>query len=574
MKKIGFAVLCLLLSGSFIFSQVTGLPTLQKEFGLEEQMKSQIQQQLLSEKETYPTTTLVVDTFYYVGPGDIFSILILPISVNPEVTKVSTDGQLILSRYGFIDVKGKTLLEVKNSVTELVKNINPNAEVSISLYKPRICLVRIYGNVKKPGIYNLPANYRISDAIAIANQEYTTQEAPMTKLSTSMMINDLERKRESELIEKGLPGDFFYSTRNVFVYNQIWGLRKADIELSKSRNAFDNNPYIREGDEIYVPYSPIEFEYVTISGAVVQPGKYHYKKGDRFSDLIKFAKGFKDNADLSNIYVQSDGSTKNISVDINNISGIDFELEPYTNVIVGEIPIKRNTKTGVAGIYGCVEKPGVYPIEPGKTRLLDLVNLAGGLSCEPSYSKSFVLRTFPPRQYWEDPSIELFNIFKQSNLTMEDTARFKMDLLTKGNFVSCDLYELLVKKNLQQNILLYDGDLVVLPQSKGSVYVWGQVKNPGYVPYESGKPFEWYIDKAGGYLPTAKKSRVRVIRGAQKVWLKPDDLAVVDGDEIYVPGAPDLPPGTEYQYYSLIATGIATLISLTYLIINLTSRRN
>lgn len=129
MKKIGFAVLCLLLSGSFIFSQVTGLPTLQKEFGLEEQMKSQIQQQLLSEKETYPTTTLVVDTFYYVGPGDIFSILILPISVNPEVTKVSTDGQLILSRYGFIDVKGKTLLEVKNSVTELVKNINPNAEV-------------------------------------------------------------------------------------------------------------------------------------------------------------------------------------------------------------------------------------------------------------------------------------------------------------------------------------------------------------------------------------------------------------------------------------------------------------
>ncbi|MFN3781131.1 MAG: SLBB domain-containing protein, partial [Candidatus Kapaibacteriota bacterium] len=176
------------------------------------------------------------------------------------------------------------------------------------------------------------------------------------------------------------------------------------------------------------------------------------------------------------------------------------------------------------------------------------------------------------RKFWDEPTLDLFSIFKQSNLTMEDTMRFKMDLLTKGHFVSCNLYELLEKNNPEQNILLSDGDLVVFQRGSGSIYVWGQVKNPGFVAYEEGKDVEWFIQRAGGYLPTANKSRVRIIRGPQKVWLKPNKIALLDGDEIYVPGSPDNPPGTEYQYYSLIATGIATLISLTYLIINLTSR--
>ncbi|MGB9851746.1 MAG: SLBB domain-containing protein [Candidatus Kapaibacteriota bacterium] len=573
MKRILWALI-LFSVGSKLFSQVTGLPTLPKDIGLDEQVKNQFQQQLFSEKETYPTTALVIDTFYYVGPGDIISILVLPTSINTEITKISSDGQLILSRYGFLDVKGKTLLETKKELEKLIKAINSKAEISVSLYKPRICLVRIYGNVKKPGVYNLPASYRVSDAIAIANLEYSTQEAPMPKISSSMMINDIERKRESELTDKGLPANLYFSNRNIFVYNQIWGLRKADIELSKSRNSFEFDPYIREGDEIYVPYTPINYEYVTISGAIVQPGKFFFKKGDKFSDLIQFAKGFKNNADLSNIVVLKDGFQRKISLEAKNVFEQDFELEPFTNIIVGELPTTRNNNNAVAGIYGCVEKPGVYPIVPGKTRLLDLIKIAGGLICEPSYSKSFVLRSYPQRQFWDDPSLELFSLFKQSNLTLEDTTRFKMDLFTKGHFVSCDLYELLSKNNLQQNILLSDGDLVVLPKSLGSIYVWGQVKNPGYVPFEQGKTYEWYIDKAGGYLSTAKKSRIRIIRGSQKVWLNPKETEILDGDEIYVPGEPDLPPGTEYQYYSLIATGIATLISLTYLIINLTTRRN
>jgi len=572
--KIFLCALVFFVFTSNIFPQITGLPSYQKEMSLGDEYKNLLQQQISTEKEVFPTTSIVIDTFYQVGPNDIFSILISPTNVNPELTKVSSDGQLILSRYGFLDVKGKNLAQVKKDVELFVKEFNPNANVSLSLYKPRTCFVKITGNVRKPGIYYLPASYRISDAVAIANQEYTTQEAPMNKLETSMLVAEMERKRESEFIAKGIPADIFYSTRNIFIYNQIYGLSKADLELSKSRNAFEFNPYIREGDEIYVPYPPSSQEYVTISGAVVQPGKYTYKKGDKLSDLLKFAKGFKENANISSIIVQSEKGTEKVQLDpaLNPVS--DFELEPYTNVIVEEVQPLPNSKTGVAGIYGCVQKPGIYLIEIGKTRILDLINSAGGIACEPSFSNSFILRSYPQRQFWDEPSIELFKMFKQSNLKMEDTTRFKMDLLTKGHFVSCDLFDLIVKKDERQNLLLSDGDLIFLPPSKGSIYVWGQVKNPGYLPYEKDKTVEWYIEKAGGYLSTAKKSRVRIIRGPQKVWLKPDNITLLDGDEIYVPGEPDLPPGTEYQYYSLIATGIATLISLTYLIINLTTRRN
>lgn len=574
MKQFFWSLLSILLSSFPVISQITGLPSYQKELNIGEELKSTFQQQIQTDKETLPITTVVNDTFYVVGPNDIFSILISPTNVNPEITKVSPDGQLILPRYGFVKVSGKTLLEVKGDVEQVIKSFNPNASVSLSLFKPRLCLIRIYGNVKKPGVYYLPASYRVSDAVSIANQEYTTQDAPIKRLETSLLLSDLERKRESELVDKGLPSNFFYSSRNIIIYNQVYGLRNADLELCKSRRTFEFDPYVREGDEIFVPHLPIDYEYVTISGAVVQPGKYSFKKGDRLSDLLKFAKGFKESANFSNVLLINGEYARKVQLDSSYQVVDDFELEPYATVIVGEKPVKLNEKFGVAGIYGCVAKPGLYPIEMGKTRLLDLLSSAGGLNCSISYSKSFVLRSYQGRKFWDEPTLDMFSIFKQSNLTMEDTMRFKMDLLTKGHFVSCNLYELIEKKNLEHNILLSDGDLVVLQKGNGSIYVWGQVKNPGYVAFEEGKDVEWFINRAGGFLPTANKSRVRVIRGPQKVWLEPKKTALFDGDEIYVPGSPDNPPGTEYQYYSLIATGVATLISLTYLIINLTSRRN
>ncbi|MFN3780744.1 MAG: SLBB domain-containing protein, partial [Candidatus Kapaibacteriota bacterium] len=312
MKKIFcfffIALLCFYPAGS----QITGLPNYQKELNIGEELKSTFQQQLQAEKETFPVTTVVNDTFYIVGPNDFFSILISPTNINPEITKVSSDGQLILPRYGFLKVSGKTLLDVKKEVELLVKSFNPNATVSTSLFKPRICLVRIFGNVKKPGVYYLPASYRVSDAIAVANQEYSTQDAPIKRLETSLFFSDLERRRQFELIDKGLPSDFFYSTRNILIYNQMYGFRNADLELSKSRSSFEFDHYVREGDEIYVPYLPVDYEYVTISGAVVQPGKYFFKKGDRLSDLLKFSKGFKQSTDFSNVLLINGQEAKKV----------------------------------------------------------------------------------------------------------------------------------------------------------------------------------------------------------------------------------------------------------------------
>ncbi len=554
------------------FSQITGLPSINKDIFTGEEFKSQFQQQIFSTTEKYPTSSYVSDTFYYVGPNDIFSILVKPVNITPEYAKVGADGKLSISRYGFVNVYGKTLLEAKKLIQEEVKKINTDAEVYISLYQPRNVLVKISGNVRKPGIYSLPASFRVSDAIAIANLEYTNQEIPMNTLEKELFLSKINRQREEELVGRGIPSESFYSSRNISIFNSLYGFRKADLELSKARNSFVFDSYIREGDEIFVPFPSDDFEYITIAGAVIQPGKFAYKKGDKLSDVINFAKGFKENAKLDNILIMNGTEKFNIQIDTNKIPIGDIELQPFTNIIVPEKTTTEKSKYGVAGIFGSVSKPGIYPIEIGKTRILDLIDLAGGIAGEPLLSKSYILRSNPPKGFSNDPMLDFYSFLKQSNLTMEDTTRFKMDLFTKSNLVSCDFELLLKNKNNEQNILLSDGDLVVIPSANKRVYVWGQVKNPGFVTYEEGKNYKWYIEKAGGYLNTAKKNRVRIIRGIQKTWLDPEVTSVLDGDEIFVPSAPDNPPGTEIQYYSLIATGIATLISLTYLIINLTRR--
>ncbi|MCX7879253.1 MAG: SLBB domain-containing protein [Ignavibacteria bacterium] len=558
----------------FVFGQMTGLPVLQKDL-FDEQIRMRSGTEIPTQLEKYPVSSVVDENYYYIGPNDYLSVMIFPSIVEPEIVKVTPENKVILSRIGEVDLSGKTLKEAKRLIIEKAKQINPNAEVFVSLYHPRTVVVQISGYVDKPGVYFLPANFRISDAISFAMFKETTSNASAKAFETENYIHEMNRLREETMLKYGIPSDIFYSTRNINVFNPKYGLRKVDVELSRSRDLFFFDPYIREGDEISVPFPPLEFEYVTISGAVVRPGKYFYKLGDKVSDLIKFSKGFKESADLKNSYIVfSNGEKRWFSLDSLMNPNEDFLLEPYSYVVIGEKEPSIKGKIGIAGVFGVVEKPGIYPIEIGKTRLLDLINLAGGIVGIPSYSQAFVLRNFDAKRIWDNPTRSYQEFLRISNLTMEDTTRFKMNLLTKNEFVSCDFYSLLVGKDASQNIFLDDGYLVVLPPATRKVYVWGQVRNPGYVTYAEGKKVDYYIREAGGLLSHAQKGRISIVRGPQKAWLEPSETVVLDGDEIYVPRPPDYPPGIDIQYYSMIATGIATLISLTYLIINLLTRRN
>lgn len=571
MRKSPFLVFLFFCSMHLVYPQITGLPTLTDESLFKNDVINQFQQQY-SQLEKFPSAPIIIDSLYYVGPGDILSIMILPVSVKPDLIRICHDGKILLPRYGDIDLRNLTLKDAKNLIEKTVKQHNDNASVFLSLFQPRIVMVSVSGAVLNPGTYALPATYRVSDVITYANQMNPEKYLPPNLVMNYYFDKGKEIELNKEISSNGLPNYTFYSNRNISVYNSRYGVKDIDIELSLSRNNFELNPYIREGDLINVPFEPIYYETASVVGSVVRPGKFAFKIGDKVSDLLKFGLGFRNNADFSNISYVTDSERISIEVDSNFNVINDFAIKPNSFLIVGEKNKSKESTLGVVKIDGMVEKPGFYTIEIGKTKLLDVLSKCGAFLPEADLAGSYILRRKLHDSFYPDPNALYGKYYLHSNLTMEDSMRFRLDINYRREYVSCNFANLILNNDTNQNIVLEDGDLILINKTKKSVFVWGQVKNPGYVNFSEGKNCGWYIEKVGGYLPTANPARTRIIRGIQKIWLPSKGTNVLAGDEIYVPRNPDMPPGLEVQYYSLIATGVATLISLTYLIINLTRR--
>lgn len=165
-------------------------------------------------------------------------------------------------------------------------------------------------------------------------------------------------------------------------------------------------------------------------------------------------------------------------------------------------------------MLGQVNRPGMYGIpdgNPEECRLINFVNLAGGFT---SFANL------------DDISI------KRNNET------------TAVNF-----YKLEMNGDIGQNMILRDGDTVVISQKFNQVYVLGYVIRPGAVRYIEGAKVSDYIGSAGGFTRFAATDNIGIIRGDPAnptvikvkvnnflAWQKDsENPELLPGDVIYVP---------------------------------------
>ena len=90
--------------------------------------------------------------------------------------------------------------------------------------------------------------------------------------------------------------------------------------------------------------------------------------------------------------------------------------------------------------------------------------------------------------------------------------------------------------SLADNIALRDGDVVVVPRAE-SIYILGEVRNPGAYTLEKATTVLQALALAGGVTPRASMSRIRIIRmvNAKKTELKANvDDVVRSGDTVMV----------------------------------------
>ncbi len=572
MKKL-ILLIAFLFTSSLCFGQSKGASSFDMENIFKGNALKQLNNSQLSKASAMPVGNIVDDNYYLVGPGDVLIIQNLTALSQKNPIVISPENSVIVPRIGMLDLTGKTLADAKNMIIEAIKNSNPKAKVYISLYHPRNVVIEVSGNVEIPGTYTFPASFRISTVIKFANQQKSSNL--LSYQQNNILVNKLVRtKLYQELFSNsGMPYVSSYFSRNITVVHNDGQSINADLEKSQFFNDSKYDPYINEGDKIYVPFNLDDYPVITIAGSVLRPAVLPFKIGDKASLLLKFGGGLKQNADLNKVKLFLPESNKTINLKIDdklNLLSEDVNLESGSIITIGEKVKPKIKNSGVVSVVGEVNEPGVYTIDPNKTKLKDIINMAGGFTENAYLPLAYVIRRDNYISNSKTLNYRLLENFQHSNLTAQDTTRFKIDMLMRQPTVSTDFVAVFDKNVKSANITLKDGDVIKIPSNPKSVYVYGQVRNPGYVPYVENKTMDWYIAQAGGYTESAEKSASRIIRGKNKSWVADDSgVFVFAGDQIYVPAPPYIPPEVKAQTWTMLIgaiTSVATLINVLWYI--------
>lgn len=514
--------------------------------------------------ESVPAANSINPDYYYLGPGDVLAMLIIPQNSKEIEVPVYPDNTIIIPKLNIgMDVKGMTLTELREKIEVEATSKNASSKVFISLRKPKQCVITVKGNVEAPGVYTLPGTMSVSSILRIGNKlETKTGFSPLEQQQEYFETN--ENKAKTKRFETfGVSPDKAYWRRNVSVLHSDGSSDYLDLELGRSLDDPTENPYIMPGDVITVPYNKSSYPTISIYGEVIRPIELPYKSYDDIKNLWAFGGGATEHADLSNVvYHSPTGNERILKIGDGGELLEDFMIEAGSSIIVPEETEPTVDRKPIVAIKGEVQKPGYYSVD-ASTGLDELIAKAGGLTARAYVPLGYINRRNSEDETYDQRQAYLES-FLNSDLTLEDTLRYNIDFLTKKPIVAVDFVKA-AQGDVEVDFV--DGDVVVIPQNPKRVYVFGRVNQPGLVKFEQGADVWDYIESAGGMTEMAVEDRIRIIRGNTNVWLNPEENPeIFAGDQIYVAGEPDVPLLAEQQQNQLYVNIGGVLVGLANLL--------
>ena len=273
---------------------------------------------------------------------------------------------------------------------------------------------------------------------------------------------------------------------------------------------------LRKNDELYIPskYDLKDRGTLTITGEVAQPDTLVYADNMTLEDLIMRAGGLLEAASLARVDVVRHIKDPSATVAQSEISElhtfsikdnyvidgeVGFKLQPYDEVIVRRSP--SYSKTRYVKISGEANFPGSFPITKREERLSSLIEKAGGAT-DYAYLKGARLI----RKVNKDELARMKTALKSNSLS-EDSIPDDALNMESTYYVAIDLDKALEQPGGQYDVVLREGDELVLPIYPNTVSVKGAVLSPNEITYMPSRRAGYYIDQAGGYATRAKKSK-------------------------------------------------------------------
>jgi len=325
---------------------------------------------------------------------------------------------------------------------------------------------------------------------------------------------------------------------------------------------------LADGDEITV-FSTTTFRpqrFITISGAVRTPGQIPYRDGMTLRDAVLLADGLQEGASLADAEVarlpESRASgvtaiTQHVRLDSTYLfergadghalastasSGLtnrapEISLQPYDAVLIKRQPEWQLQQTVM--IRGEVRFPGDYSLTNKTERLSDIIARAGGLTTS-AYADGIVF------------------VRKQGNVGR----------------IGVDLGAVMRDKRNVDNLALFDGDSIYIPQYAPVVAVRGAVNSAVGVAYVQGADLDYYIRAAGGATAQGDDGRAYVTQGNGKVESRHRHFLLWSSEPTPLPGsvvtvpAKDASSRRDWATIAAVATSILGPIVTIFAIVH------
>lgn len=346
----------------------------------------------------------------------------------------------------------------------------------------------------------------------------------------------------------GLKEDAFPSRALLSRTNPDKTLTNLAIDIKGLMEGSAQDETLRNNDVLFIPslFDVGEVKTFSVYGEVLFPGDYRYADNTSIEDLILQAGGLKEDASLSKVDVvrrnrdkeavdRSDSLAQTFSFSIDENLAIldnDFRLEPYDEVYIRRSPGYAVNRRVI--VEGEVTFPGYYSLATNTERLSDVMARVGQFSTE-AYPEGARLE----RKMTNDERIRIHSIAEilaaNDSVALGKALR-KLETATTYE-VGINLKEATEKPGGAADIVLRDGDRIIIPVFTNTVKIEGEVMFSNTTPFVKGKNLKYYIERAGGYSQRAKKNKAYVVyvNGSVAKAKKRSSKLVQPGCEIVVP---------------------------------------
>lgn len=501
------------------------------------------------------------------------------------------------------------------------------ADNDVIMVGPYECIVDIAGNVKRPMAYEMKKNESVATLLKyaggfatgaytkavrvnrVAGERLSAYNVPEFEMASfklmdgdSVTVDTILRRYENTVAVKGAvyhPGQYDLGsaptirslienagglTEEAFAAHTVLHRMKSDrtwrvisVDLEGILNGTIADMPLENEDilTIAVQQDKMNQRVVSIEGLVQFPGTYEYADNETIEDLIIQAGGLMDAASTAKVDVsrriidpkrthdsREIAQTFSFTLRDGLLIGGDnnFTLQPYDQVYVRKSPgfvPQRNVS-----VVGEVMFPGVYTLSQKNQRLSEVIKAVGGVTDE-----AYVRGARIERPLNDDEKFRLnrlLQMFEMQGGSGLDASKVSQDTVY---YVGIELDKALANPGSDYDVILREGDRLVVPEYSGTVKINGNVMYPNTVAYTAGKSYKWYVNEAGGYGIGAKRSKAFILYQNGKV-SKASKGKVEPGCEIIIPNK-TRSANDNIGLIANLGTSLATMVTMIATVTNL-----